>query len=100
MIACGMPARRGNIWVDRYYPISMCIAAWMSMTAIQTVKIASTTKAITSLTSLYRYRACLTSFINLCANALLTSWENYSIGSRVCQVYSTIHACSNTIGDL
>ncbi len=98
MIACGMSARRGNIWVDRYYPTSMCTAAWMSMTAIQVVKIASTTKAsIIALTSFNFYRVIVSPFINQSIHALLTPWENYNIFWITCRVKTIIHAC-NTIG--
>jgi len=89
MIACGMSARRGNIWVDRYYPLSICIAAWMSIAAIQTVKIASTTKAITSFTSLSYYRAVLTSFISRFIHALLRPWINCITENSLCQYGNT-----------
>lgn len=50
---CRRSVRRGIMQLVVYCIYRACIRAWMSITAIQTVKMASTTKANTYLTSIF-----------------------------------------------
>lgn len=86
MIACKVSARRGILWLGRRYPTSICIAARMSMTAIHAVKIASTTKTITSFTSLRYFRATLTSFARLFVCALPTPYEKHNMNRPILSI--------------